>query len=318
VIPPRYHKYTEYTKKTREIFSRFSREVYPYGMDEAWLVLPEGVPPKAGVLVADEVRRVIETELHITASVGVSFNYVFSKLASDMKKPNATTHLPAESMRELIWKRPCEELLFVGAATHRVLRMVGIRTIGDIATKDVSFMRDILGKNGETLWRFANGDDSSFDPSSDKDSDMKSMGNSITPPRDICSRTDAEAFLYLIAGALEARLLRHGQKCSCVAINVRREDFVRYSRQRTLDRPTNKRGIIFAAAKELLMTHHDWRWGLRSIGIRLDKLTGVHGEQLSIFPDEDFVPEIAATAEKRIRERFGNVTMEVNALSHDI
>lgn len=305
VVPPHYDKYCEYTGRTREIFRRFSTEVYPYGMDEAWLVLPEGVPAKAGVLVADEIRRVISEELSITASVGVSFNYVFAKLASDIKKPNATTHLSLERMKEDIWSRPCEELLFVGAVTHKTLRQVGIRTIGDIALSDVSFMRDILGKNGETLWRFANGDDSSFDPSTDTESEPGSIGNSMTAPRDIRTPADASAFLYLLSGSVERRMSRLGMKCGCVSINVRREDFVRYSRQVTLPSPTGMRGRIFRAAEELLMKHHDWRYGIRSIGIRIEKLSGTHGEQISMFPEEDEVPEIAATAAARIREGYG-------------
>lgn len=304
IVPPNFRKYQAYTAISREIFARFATKVYPYGMDEAWLVLPEGTTQKGGAFAADELRDTIRRELRITASVGVSFNYVFAKLASDMKKPDATTHLPPERMRDVIWQQPASDLLFVGSSTNRVLSQLGIRTIGDIAEQDPDLLRRVLGKNGETLWRFANGDDSSFDPGIDRGGDAKSVGNSITPPRDITSATDAAAFLYLLSGTVASRLKRHGLKTSCVSINVRREDFVRYTRQCTLPRPTDDQNMIFKYADELLRLNHSWAKGIRSIGVRTDKLTGTHGEQIPLFPDECPVPDIAGRAEE-IRRRYG-------------
>ncbi len=304
VVPPHYRKYQVYSSVAKSIFSRFSTEIYPYGMDEAWLVLPEGTTQKAGAFVADEIRETIKRELHITASVGVSFNFVFSKLASDMKKPDATTHLPPESMRDIIWKRPASDLLFVGKATGRVLGQLGLRTIGDVAAQDPDLLRCMLGKNGETLWRFANGDDSGFEPSTDREGDVKSVGNSVTPPKDICNSTDAAGFLYLISGKVSERIRRLGFKTSCVSINVRRDDFVRYSRQCTLVHPTDDCNVIFKYAEELLRTNHVWSKGIRSIGIRLDKLSGAHGEQIPIFPEEYYVPDAAEMVEN-IRRKFG-------------
>lgn len=308
-VPPHYQKYHAYSKIVRSIFSRYSAEVYPYGMDEAWLVLPEGTPQKAGVFVADELRSVIKRELHITASVGVSYNYVFAKLASDMKKPDATTHLPPERLRDTVWKLPASDLLFVGKVTGRTLSQLGIRTIGDIAVQNRIFMRSVLGKNGDTLWCFANGDDSSFDPSLAKDSEAKSMGNSVTPPRDIVSTDDAAAFIYIISRKISERLKKQGLKTSCVATNVRREDFVRYTRQCTLSRPTDNADVIFKHAYELLCTNHNWEKGIRSIGVRADKLAGTYGEQLCMFPEECPVPFIAACADE-IYKRYGSAALE--------
>lgn len=311
IIPPHYRKYQVYSSLARSIFARFSREIYPYGMDEAWLVLPEGTSQKAGAIVADELRDTIKRELHITASVGVSFNLVFSKLASDMKKPDATTHLPPESMESVIWKCPVSDLLFVGKSTERSLRQLGLLTIGDVARQDPAFLREILGKNGETLWRFANGDDSGFDPGSDRDGDVKSVGNSVTPPKDICTSNDASAFLYVISGVVTERLRRYGLKTSCVSINVRREDFVRYTRQCTLLHPTDDRNGVFKYADELLRANHNWSKGIRSIGIRLDKLSGAEGEQISMFPEVFPVPEVAEMIPD-MRRRFGNFGFDVD------
>ena len=308
-VQPHYQKYQVYSRIARSIFSRYSANVYPFGMDEAWLVLPEGTSQKAGAFVADELRDAIKRELRITASVGVSYNFVFSKLASDMKKPDATVHLPPERLRDTIWKMPASDLLFVGKATDRTLGQLGLRTIGDIAKQDRDFMSRVLGKNGEMLWCFANGDDSAFDPSSERDCEAKSIGNSVTPARDICTATDAAAFLWILSGAVSDRIRQCGLKTVCVSINVRMEDFVKYSRQCTLRIPTDDRRVIFKYAEDLLKLNHRWNKGIRSIGIRLDRLRGIEGEQLCMFPEEYPEPDIAGAAEA-IYKRYGNAEIE--------
>jgi len=59
----------------------------------------------------------MKKELGVTVSVGVSFNKIFAKLGSDMKKPDATTIIKKENFKENIWGLPVEDLLNVGRAT---------------------------------------------------------------------------------------------------------------------------------------------------------------------------------------------------------
>lgn len=101
-------------------------------------------------------------ELGLTISVGVSFNKIFAKLGSDMKKPDAVTVIPKDTFREKIWGLPAADLLGVGRATQRVLDSYCIRTIGDLANTDPEFLRRRLGKNGVVLWNYANGNDLSL------------------------------------------------------------------------------------------------------------------------------------------------------------
>lgn len=121
-------------------------------MDEAWLDLTgkyESIDE--GITIADEIRRSIRDELCLTASVGVSFNFVFSKLASDMKKPDTTSILPKECLEKTIWNIPAFDMLFVGSATRKILRQMGILTIGDIARSDPSKLFKKLGKRGKNV-----------------------------------------------------------------------------------------------------------------------------------------------------------------------
>ena len=79
--------------------------------------------------LASELRARAKRELGLTLSVGVSYNKVFAKLGSDMKKPDATTVITPENFRQKVWPLPVEELLYVGAATKSSLNAIGIFTI---------------------------------------------------------------------------------------------------------------------------------------------------------------------------------------------
>ena len=59
----------------------------------------------------------MESELGVTVSIGVSFNKVFAKLGSDMKKPDATTVIDRDHFKEKVWPLPVSDLLYVGRHT---------------------------------------------------------------------------------------------------------------------------------------------------------------------------------------------------------
>ena len=142
VVPPHYEEYIKYSKLAREIYSRYTDQVEPYGMDECWLDISGteqifGSPEE----VANEIKETVKFELGLTISVGVSYNKIFAKLGSDMKKPDAVTVIENESFKDIVWPLPAEDLLGVGRATKIKLNDYGIKTIGDLANFDVNILQ---------------------------------------------------------------------------------------------------------------------------------------------------------------------------------
>ncbi len=64
--------------------------------------------------VANEICETMKFELGLAISVGVSFNKIFAKLGSDMKKPDALTIINKDTFREKIWGLPAADLFDVG------------------------------------------------------------------------------------------------------------------------------------------------------------------------------------------------------------
>lgn len=131
--------------------------------------------------------------------MGVSFCRVFAKLGSDMKKPDATTVIPRDSFQEIVWPLPVTDLLFVGRQSEQALRKLNIRTIGDLARTDRVLLGTALGKQGDTLWRYANGLDKEPVLPYNAQREVKSVGNSMTFRRDLRGEEEIRSGIAALA-----------------------------------------------------------------------------------------------------------------------
>ena len=161
-VPPHYELYMKHSRLVRQIYSEYTDQVEPYGLDECWLDVTGSTRLfGSGEEIADKIRKRVKSELGVSVSVGVSFNKIFAKLGSDLKKPDATTVIECDRFKEVVWPLPVKELLYVGRATHNKLKRRGIFTIGDLANANPESLKFWLGKMGIVLWQFANGLDTS-------------------------------------------------------------------------------------------------------------------------------------------------------------
>ena len=161
MVPPQYEQYLKYSKLTREIYQRYTDQVEPYGMDECWLDVTGSLGACGSALsIAEEIRRTTREELGLTVSIGVSYNKIFAKLGSDMKKPDAITVINRCDYQEKVWPLPVSDLFYVGRATDKKLARYGIRTIGELARAPRDFLKSTLHENfaigsrlqGKTSW----------------------------------------------------------------------------------------------------------------------------------------------------------------------
>ena len=104
LVPPQYDQYLKYSKLAHEIYYRYTDQVEPFGMDECWLDVTHSVVG-SGLAIAEEIRQAVREELGLTVSIGVSFNKIFAKLGSDMKKPDEHTLIQALNESNIIRSR---------------------------------------------------------------------------------------------------------------------------------------------------------------------------------------------------------------------
>lgn len=311
-VPPHYDLYLKISRLAREIYQEYTSQVESFGLDECWLDVTHSRQFGDGKQIADAIRARIQRELGVTASVGVSFNKVFAKLGSDMKKPDATTVIPKNKFKEIVWPLPVEDLLFVGRATTRKLKSIGIDTIGGLANWNADALRRKFGKNGVMLWRFANGLDDSPVAEAGAVQKIKSIGNSSTLPRDLVTDEDVKIPLYVLCESVAERLRDHGLKCGTVQVTLRDNELFHYERQGPLITATCSAQVIYEKAYQLYKSNHLSGRPLRSIGVRACKLEADNGTQLSVLPELMQIHK--REAEERvidsIRRRYGHFAIQ--------
>ncbi len=265
LIHARHKVYLDYSRGLRSICRQYTPFVEPFGLDESWLDVSHHA--LSGEEIAARIRQAAKEELGITTSVGVSYNKVFAKLGSEMRKPDATTVITPENFREKVWIRSVDDLLFVGRATKKRLAQMGIHTIGQLAQCDTNLLLQAFGKNGLTIQAFARGEDNSPVLSPETADEIKSIGNSTTPPHDIRCEEEAKSILYLLCESVAARMRRHQVACSTVSISLRDTSLMCFGRQMRLQQPTDAAEDIAKAAVHLLHEAYQWEIPLRSLGV---------------------------------------------------
>ena len=309
VVPPHFEEYIKYSKLARNVYQRYTDQVEPYGMDECWLDISGtdytfGSPEK----VANDIRETIKFELGLTISVGVSFNKIFAKLGSDMKKPDAVTVIPKESFKEIVWELPASDMLGIGRATERKLSSVGIRTIGQLAQFPVDFFQRRLGKCGVDIWRFANGLDTSPVTVRDIEAPDKTVGHGMTAIQDLENPAEVWKFILELCQDIGHRLYVFNRKATGIAIAIRDKNLFTKQWQCGLPVSTQSPSVIAKEAFSLFLHNYDWTHPIRSITVRAINLTSLDTPcQLDLFSDPIKVAK-AESLDKTIenlRYRFG-------------
>ena len=309
-VPPDFRKYLKFSRHARQILYDYTDQIEPFGIDENWIdVTGSKLLCGDGAAIANSIQLRIKEELGITASIGVSFNKIFAKLGSDMKKPDAVTVIPHDKFKDIVWPLPISELLYVGRSTQRKLNSRGVLTIGDLANYPVEYLVSTLGKWGEILSLFANGKDTAPVRKLNESSAVKSIGNGTTCPRDLLDNQDVKLVFTVLAESVAARLRDYGLKCTGVQIHLRDNKLYSITRQKKIKKPSYLSTDILDAAMELLVNSYDWQNPLRSVGVRaIDLVTENTYMELSLFDDNDKIIEqeyLAHTIDS-LRKRFGH------------
>jgi len=222
ILHPRYERYLHFSRLMRKIYLEYSDRVEAFGLDENWVDLSNpGVTIEDGEQIANAIRNRVREELGLTISVGVSFNKIFAKLGSDLKKPDATTVIRRDDFKDKVWPLPVSELLYVGRQTTKKYADINIRTIGDLAKYDSDCLRRKFGKTADMLQSYARGVDMTPVMPVSESMAIKSIGNSTTAPSDIENRDDALCIVTILAECVAMRLREHGFRSRNISIGVR-------------------------------------------------------------------------------------------------
>ncbi|SMB81059.1 DNA polymerase-4 [Desulfonispora thiosulfatigenes DSM 11270] len=326
-VLPNFATYIKYSKLTRDIYYRYTDMVEAFGIDECWLDVTGSISLFGNSYeIAYKIKETVKEELGLTISIGVSFNKIFAKLGSDMKKPDAITCIERENFKEQIWNLPAGDLLGVGSATKRKLEKYGIKTIGQIANTTQDFMKRLLGKNGTQLWMYANGLDDSRVATRDYFVPYKTIGHSITCTSDLLNLEEVWCVFLELSQNVSKRLRAYNLTTRKIQISIKDNTLVSKEYQGCLDLPTSSYHDIAKFALKIFIQKHIWINNIRAVGVRaIDLQNSQKIEQCSLFCDHKAKERINKLEEtiETIRDKYGskiinNAVLMVNSKTPDI
>lgn len=306
LVPPNYGLYEKCSRAFLEILREYSPRVEQYSIDEAYVDMTEVRGRWEDPLIpAREMGARIRRELGFTVNIGVAENKLLAKMAGDFQKPDRVHTLFREEIERKLWPLPVDKLFFVGPAAASKLKKLGIGTVGELAVSDPGVLRLHLKKQGEVIWQFANGWDDS--PVLAEAPPNKGYGNSTTIPFDVTRLEEAQKVLLGLAETLGARLRTDGMRVGVISVSLCTCGFIRHSRQRILESPTDITWEIYRRAEELFRALWDGM-PVRQLGIHTGKAQRAAGtfRQLRLFDPTDY--EKLGKAERavdEIRRRYG-------------
>lgn len=320
IVPPHFEKYREISDAARAIYFDYTDAVEPFGLDECWLDVTGSLKLfGSGKEIADSIRKRIKNTLGVTVSIGVSFNKVFAKLGSDMKKPDAVTVIGEHDFREKIWGLPAKDLFGVGKNTEVALKRMGIFTIGDIAQTPCEILSSRLGKCGRQLYDSANGLDASEVVCRDIDMIDKSVGHGTTTVRDLVTDSEVEICILDLCDSIGHKLYKCRKKATGVEISVKDNRLNCFSRQKRFSVPTNSPTYIAAEAYKLFLKHYRWDRGVRAVTVRaIDLVENDAPYQIDMFSDAERISKLESVdgTVERLREEFGDDVLRRAVMIH--
>lgn len=317
VVPPHYERYVKYSRLARKIYCEYTDLVESFGLDECWLdVTASRRAFGDGVGIADKLRERMKKELGLTISVGVSWNKIFAKLGSDLKKPDAVTVIDRKNYAETVLPLKVEMLLGVGEKTRRELCLFGMDTIGKLAEGSDWLLKSRLGKNGLLLKAYAKGEDSSPVIPASAAPPAKSIGHGLTVRRDLTEQDEVRRLILLLTQEVGRKLRRASLQARGIEISCKDRTFAVHSHQRALPFPTDCTAKLAKEAYDLFCERHIFDVPLRSVTVRAIRLepSGA-GEQLSFLEDRAMNRErILDRTADRLRERYGKDILKAATL----
>ncbi len=309
-LPPDHEKYESVSSEIFEIIKRFSPDLEPISIDEAFVDITESyhlfVSPEN---TCRKIKEAIKKEIGLTASIGLAPNKMTAKIASDIGKPDGLVIVNKNELLNFLHPLPVETLWGVGKKTKEEFKKNGINIIGDLARQDrIHFLRQ-FGKAGEHVWQLANG----IDPREvEATAGAKSISNEYTFEVDVA---DLDKILDVLMGLSEKvsrRLRKDGLSGRTITLKIRFSDFQTFTRAATLDVPTNFIEDIYQTCASKIKGFDLSKKHVRLIGVHVSNLAG-SSDQLSLFegsPSNLDKKEKLHQALGKIKDKFGETAIK--------
>jgi DNA polymerase-4 len=283
ILPPNFDRYRAASIGLFTILRQYTHLVEPVSIDEGYMDVSDYEGSETPIELAQSIQTRLIEQLDLPCSIGIAPNKFLAKMASDMKKPNGITILRKRELSQTLWPLPVVEMHGIGKKTAEKLNKINIFTIEELANADDLLLKVKIGINGLKMKNRANGiDERLVDPESILD--FKSIGNSMTLPRDVANQQELLQHLAKLSEKVANRMKNKKMVSSNIAIQIRYKDWVNVTRTRKIANPIRTKKEIFQMARVLFI--ENWSGdSIRLLGVTAHDLIDESEafEQLDLF-----------------------------------
>ncbi len=321
-IMPHFDKYQIYSEAVKKIYSEYTDKIEAFGPDECWLDVSASTRLfGSGEEIANKIRQKVKKETGLTVSVGVSFNKIFAKLGSDMKKPDAVTVIEKENFKEKVWGLDVGSLMGVGPSYRKKLMQYKIMTIGDLANTPPEFLKRIFGKNGLWMWMCANGKDCSLVSHMNYHALAKSIGRGVTLRENLEDKEMVRRVIYKLSLEIEKTLREEKLLAKSVSVAIKNNFLETKQFCQSVPFPTHSAYEIALSAFELFDKKYKGVVCIRSVSVRVTNLTDENMPIQTSFFDERTGLEKKEIFEKTfcdLKRKYGSEIIKYGSLMGDL
>jgi DNA polymerase-4 len=289
LLPADFEQYRHYSRLFKAAVTALAPRMEDRGIDEVYIdfdAVPGGAE-QGGHPLATRIQQAVRASTGLSCSIGVAPNKLLAKMASELNKPNGITILHAGDLAEKIWPLPCRRINGVGPKASEHLEQLGIRTIGELAQCERSWLIGHFGQHhGGWLLEAAWGRDERDIVTS---SEPVSMSCETTFERDLHAvrdRSELSAVFTSLCERLAADLQKHGYAGRTVAIKLRYDNFRSVTRAHTLDFHTAD-AVVIRRTAGLCLKRAPLERRLRLLGVRVGGLVTAELARLPAPPAPD-------------------------------
>lgn len=250
--------------------------------------------------LASELRQRIIKETGLPISFGLSINKTVSKIATGEAKPNNEIRILSGTEKPFLAPLSVKKIPMVGNVTYKVLCDLGVKRIKTVQDMPMELMHKVLGKNGLSIWKKANGIDNS---PVIQYHERKSISTERTFGQDTTNVNKLKGLVIAMAENLAYQLRRGNKLTACVTFKIRYSDFQTYTQQKRIPYSAMDHNII-PVVLDLFNKLYNRRLLVRLIGVRFSHLVE-GGHQINLFEDNEIQLNLAQAIDK-MRERYGD------------
>ena len=291
--------YTKYSRLVTDVIAEEAPLYEKASIDEHYIDI-SGMDRFFGCMQwTHELRQKIMTHTGLPISYGLSVNKTVSKIATGEAKPNGELEVVKSRVIPFLSPLSIRKIPMIGDKTYHLLRSMGIQTIRTLQEMPVEMMEKVLGKNGNEVWRRANGIDAApVRPYSER----KSISTERTFEKDSIDVVHMQELLVSMVERLAYDLRKKQKLTACITVKIRYSNFDTHTLQKHIPY-TSFDHVLIEAAKELFDRLYQRRILIRLIGVKLSHLVG-GVQQLDLFEDTPEMIRLYLALDK-LRNRYG-------------